>query len=88
MNKERRKRVSEVLKSLEEVSSLLEEIRNEVEAIKDEEEEYLENIPDNLQSSTRYTDAENAVENLESAYDWFDNVDIEELNGYLEEAMQ
>lgn len=50
-----------------------------LESVKDEEEEYMENIPENLQSSERYEKAENAVDNLDSALDSLDEAisDIE-----------
>lgn len=48
---------------------------DEVERLKDEEQEYLDNIPENMQSSDRYYAAEEAVSNLENAHDWLTEID-------------
>ena len=48
---------------------------DEIERLKDEEQEYLDNIPENMQSSDRYYAAEEAVSNLENAVDWFGEID-------------
>lgn len=54
----------------------------DLESLKDEEEEYRDNIPENLQGSERYETADEAVDNLESAYDALD-----EVISYIEEAI-
>ena len=64
----------------------MQELQEAVEEIRDEEEEYMENMPENLQGSERYEIAEAAVDALSSAVDWFDNADIDELTSSLEEA--
>ena len=51
--------------------------------VKDEEEEYKDNMPENLQSSERYTRAEEIVDNLSEALDNLDTV-LE----YVEDATQ
>ncbi|MBC2391322.1 hypothetical protein [Listeria booriae] len=75
MNAKRRKRIQDTLNILSEQLDLLEEL-------KDEEQEYVENIPENLQGSERYEVAEEAAANLEEAYDLVNDA-IEKL----EEAM-
>lgn len=54
MNAERRKRIAKLVEGLE-------SIQQEIEYIRDEEQEYMENIPENLQGSERYETAEEAV---------------------------
>lgn len=88
MNKARRRQIADVQKRVEGLEGILEELKSMVEAIKDEEQEYLDNIPENLQGSERYELAENVVENLDNAYELLDEIDIEDLLGYLEEAKQ
>ena len=53
----------------------------ELEALKEEEEDYRDNIPENLQGSERYEQAEEACDNLDSAFDG-----LEEVISYIEEA--
>ena len=60
MNKQRRKALNEIYDKLTELRELLEEV-------KDEEEEYLDNVPENLQSSERYEMAQEAFDNMDSA---------------------
>lgn len=74
MNKARREAIEKVVGELRDIQSAVEELR-------DEEQEYLDNIPENLQGSERYDLAEQALENLNSAYD-----SIEEAASYLEDA--
>lgn len=59
MNKERRK-------SLREIQSKLESLGQDLEALKDEEEEYRDNMPENLQESDRYQQADEVCDLLVS----------------------
>jgi hypothetical protein len=76
MNKQRRKEIEDIIADL----YILQE---RIETVKDEEEDYLYNIPENLQSSERYTKAQDNVDNLDSAYDA-----IDEIVSYLDTAME
>lgn len=60
MNKQRRKALAEVLEKIEVARALLEDIAGE-------EEDYKDNIPENLQTSDRYQQAENACTNMVEA---------------------
>lgn len=75
MNKARRR-------SIENVLNQLRDLQTSVEKLRDEEQEYLDNIPENLQGSKRYEESERAADSLDSAYD-----SIEEACGNLEDAM-
>lgn len=75
MNKARRRSIENVLNQLRDIQTAVEELR-------DEEQECLDNIPENLQGSTRYEESERAADSLDSAYD-----SIEEACGNLEDAM-
>lgn len=90
MNRERRKKIKEVIAKLDEIQPLLEEVRSEIESIKDDEEEYRDNIPENMQSGERYERAEAACESLEEALSRFDDLEepFGEIQGYLEEAAE
>ena len=76
MNKVRRK-------ELQELYDIISEAKDRLEMLHDEEEEYMENIPENLQSSERYEKAEAAVSALESA-----SSSLEEALDYIEEAKE
>lgn len=54
MNKVRRKTIQEIITKIQELQGEMESVLEEIESIKDEEAEYLENIPENMQSSERY----------------------------------
>ena len=62
MNNPRRKQLDAIIAKIQELS-------NDLECIMDEEQEYLENIPENLQSSERYEKAEAACDSLQCALD-------------------
>ena len=86
MNKERRRKIDKAVENVNSLQNVLEELQQQIEEIQDEEQDYLDNIPENLQNSERYETAENALDNLEEAVNWFDNIDIDELLSLLEEA--
>ena len=75
MNMVRRKRISDVMKRL----SI---IMDEVDTILAEEQDYLDNMPENLQDSLRCEIAENAVSNLEDAID-----SLTDVVDYLESSI-
>lgn len=76
MNKQRRKQIEEVIEPL----SVLLEVIND---IKDSEQEYLENMPENLQDSEKAGKAQTAIDALESAYDSLEEA-INSLNESIE----
>ena len=57
---------------IDDIESELEDIYDEVDCIRDEEECYMDNMPENLQSSSRYDAAEDACNNI---YDAVDNIE-------------
>ena len=67
MNKARRKELGRAVELLEEAQSIIESCR-------DEEQEYMDNMPENLQESEKYYAAEEAVNNMDEAYDKIDEV--------------
>lgn len=76
MNKARRK-------ELERAIELMEEARDIIEDCKAEEEEYLENMPENLQYSEKHDIAEATVEAMERAVE-----SVEDAISNAEEASE
>ena len=74
MNKQRRKDIDTIIQTLE-------EIREQIQFVLEEEQEYLDNIPENLQNSERYETAQTAVSELEEA-----NGSIDDIIEHLENA--
>lgn len=74
MNKQRRVKVDDVIEKPRNIQS-------EIGDILSEEEEYRDNIPENLQGSEKYENAENNCDNLQNAID-----QVDEVISYLEEA--
>ena len=60
MNNKRRKQIDKAIEMLMSASNFIESIRSD-------EEEYMDNMPENLQGSSRYSDAEEACNCLEEA---------------------
>ena len=75
MNRTRRK-------CLANLSEILEELKISVETLRDEEQDYMDNMPENFQSSERYEAAEEAVSNLDDALN-----SLDEAISSIEEAM-
>lgn len=88
MNNTRRKAIEKSLSRLEELMEELATLRDEIDDLRQEEEDYLDNMPENLQGSSRYEMAEEAMESLQAAVDLLDELDFEEITGYLQEAME
>ena len=76
MNKARRKELSRAVELLGEAQSIIESCR-------DEEQEYMDNMPENLQESEKYCAAEEAVNNMDEAYDKIDEI-INSVEGAME----
>ena len=53
MNKERRNKINKAIEEVNRLQEALEGLQQIVEEIRDEEQDYLENIPENLQGSER-----------------------------------
>lgn len=88
MNKERRKKIDKIIEAAERTQELLEALKEAVEEVLDEERECLDNIPENLQSTEGYEKAETAVGELESALEWFDGADVDDLLSALSNAAE
>ena len=104
MNKQRRKELYAIQNRLYNISSTdketvdiksiqgeLEDIKSDLECLYYEEEAYMDNIPENLQNSSRYEAAEDACDNLESAVDSIDDAissdDFEDIVDAIEDAI-
>lgn len=67
MNNFRRTEIKRIINALE-------ELKEDIDSLADEEQEYVDNFPENLQSSARYEAAEEALSNLNDAADYLDDV--------------
>ena len=86
MNKKRRKCIDSVILKISKLQDIIVELQQDIEDIAADEQDYLDNIPENLQGSERYEAGEEAVENLEAAIDWLDDIKTSELEELLEDA--
>lgn len=98
MNKQRRKEIYKLITKLQKVSAMhsneekikeLEDIKDDVNLIMLEEEIYMDNIPENLQGGRRYSDAEDACDNLYSAIDSLEDAigNIDSMDEYISKAI-
>ena len=76
MNKQRRKAINDI-------SEKVRSLQTQIDTLKDEEQDYYDNMPESIQESERGNVAEEAIDNLQSAYD-----SLEETIGHLDEAAQ
>lgn len=99
MNKLRRKAIRNIIKRLSEMLEVenkieigtFEDFIDETQTILDEEETYFYNIPENLQSGSRYDESENAIDKLEDAINDLEYIDEdcsqEEIKEYIVSAI-
>lgn len=100
MNKLRRKAIYNIIKKLKEILEgkveieldIIEDIIDTTQTILDEEETYFYNIPENLQSGTRYENSEKAIDKLEDAISDLEDIDEESsheaIRGYISNAIE
>lgn len=76
MNKERRKRIEEAIAKLSEAKS-------DIEDIQSEEQEYLDNMPENMQQGEKADAAQTAISSMDDAMNYIDDAmsSLEEANG-------
>jgi hypothetical protein len=67
MNQERRKQINAIV-------SKMYDLQSEIESILSDEQEYLDNMPENLQDSPRAEAAQEAISSLENAQSNCDDV--------------
>ena len=73
MNKQRRSKLSEAIVHLDSALQIISDVR-------DDEQDALDNMPENLQSSDRYSEMENAVDTTDEAIDEIEDIS-ESLGG-------
>lgn len=86
MNNVRRKRITNVITNIKASTSVysdkLGELQADIDSIIGDEQEALDNMPESLMDSDRYTTMESAVEALQSALDA-----VDELSSFLSESI-
>jgi flagellar biosynthesis chaperone FliJ len=63
------------------IAEKIAELSEELEMLQDEEQEYMDNMPENLQGSERYEVADQAIDTMEVAIDRLNDVctELEEI---------
>lgn len=88
MNKSRRQKIECIIRDIDTVLGMIDNIRYDIDEIRSDEQEALWNLPESIQNSEKGDVMQNAIDNLESAYD----IDVEdsliEMQNYLEEAKE
>ena len=74
MNNSRRKEIAAAQDRLADVMSMADSIKEELDNIKSEEEEYLENMPESLQSGERGENAQAAIDALDEVIGVLDDL--------------
>lgn len=70
MNKIRRKEISQIYDKLSSIIFDLDILKDRLESVKEEEQESLDNLPENLQYSSRAEEMEENVDNLDNSIDY------------------
>lgn len=69
MNKERRKAIQALMDQIEAAGRVIEALQEEVDLIREDEQDYLDNMPENMQGSEKYGLVEEIISNLDEAVD-------------------
>ena len=86
MNALRRNRISKVIEAVNALNERIDEIMCFIDAIREDEEECFENLPESLQDSERGEAMQEAIDKLESAYSFLEDIDLEDVISDLEDA--
>jgi len=86
MNKDRRKQIKTEETDASEIVSKVEDLLSNLEEIRDDEQEYLDNMPENMQDGEKGDIARAAVESLESVIDALQELVDADIVSALQEA--
>lgn len=86
MNKTRRGEIAAAVQRLTELAAEISDLRDTVETIRDEEQEYLDNMPESIQSGERGQNAEAAISELDDALSALEDFDTDAIVTSLETA--
>lgn len=88
MNYDRRKKLHDIISRIDTLQSDAESIAEDLEAIKDEEDEYIDNIPENLQSSELYGRLDALRKKLETRSGARQDIPFETIIDSITEAIE
>lgn len=88
MNKTRRETLARAASLIEEAAAAVESALEILNDCKDEEQEYLDNMPENLQQSDKAYTAEEAIDAMDSAIDELEDIDFTDIVSYIESACE
>lgn len=88
MNDARRKQIDSLIASMRDLTDLVETLQAGIQDVLDEEQEYLDNMPENMQQSERASIAEEAISALEEAASAADDIvgNLQTIEDALENA--
>lgn len=88
MNKERRKEIQYAIDNLQKIDELVTAARDALESAKDGEREYYDNMPEGLKNGEKGSQADSAATTLEEAFSKLEDLNVEDMIGELEGAME
>lgn len=91
MNNERRKKIVGIIDRLNKVKEEINDLRSEVSSLQDEEQDAYDNLPESMQDGDRGTAIQDAINELESAYEAImedSMIDLDEAISQLESAKE
>lgn len=101
MNKDRRKKLDDVISKMEDLKEALEDSRNSIdtakenfeeaksilEAARDDETEYHDNMPESMQQGDKGSKAEEAIAELDAAVQACDDIDLDAMISSLDDII-
>ncbi len=86
MNKDRRKAIAAIAKQIDDLGGQIDDLKQAIDELRDEEQEYLDAMPEAFQNGDKGQTAQCAIDALESAVSEFDQLCLDTITGYLDEA--
>lgn len=88
MNNTRRKEISAIKDELTAHIEAISQLKERLEAVRDEEQEYLDNMPESMQSGEKGERAQSVIDALDSAIDTIDEAASIDVESDLETAKE
>lgn len=86
MNKERRAKLSKLQERMQELIEQANQLREDIDAVRDEEQEYFDNMPESLQNGEKGEKAQAAIDAMDEAVGYLDELTDSGATDKLEEA--
>lgn len=88
MNKQRRKDIDSIISRIDKLLDEAQDLKGDIDSLVSEEQDYIDNMPENLQQSEKAEAADSAVNSMQEASSSLEEIEssLNDAKDHLEEA--